>query len=103
VSPSKSEKTKRDSKGREGNQSSRVPPMSVPEGSALRSLGEKFAANPVIGTGSMTVPSPPAPVAAVSLCNWRSSTTLAPATARSGYRTGWIPYRGGAAMAVHIP
>ena len=33
------------------------PPMSLPKGGgAIRGIGEKFAANPVTGTGSMTVP-----------------------------------------------
>ena len=33
------------------------PPMSLPKGGgAIRGMGEKFAANPVTGTGSMTVP-----------------------------------------------
>lgn len=37
--------------------SSPLPPISLPKGGgAIRSIGEKFAANPVTGTGSMTVP-----------------------------------------------
>src|SRR5438045_8686992 len=33
------------------------PAVSLPKGGgAIRSIGEKFAANPVTGTGSMTVP-----------------------------------------------
>src|SRR5678810_109835 len=33
------------------------PPVSMPKGGgAIRGIGEKFAANPVTGTGSMTVP-----------------------------------------------
>ena len=33
------------------------PPISLPKGGgAIRGIGEKFAANPVTGTGSMTVP-----------------------------------------------
>lgn len=36
---------------------SRAPAISVPKGGgAIRGIGEKFAANPVTGTGSMTVP-----------------------------------------------
>ena len=36
---------------------SRVPAISLPKGGgAIRGIGEKFAANPVTGTGSMTVP-----------------------------------------------
>src|SRR6266404_5872389 len=35
----------------------RVPSISLPKGGgAIRGIGEKFAANPVTGTGSMTVP-----------------------------------------------
>jgi hypothetical protein len=34
-----------------------APSISLPKGGgAIRGMGEKFAANPVIGTGSMTVP-----------------------------------------------
>src|ERR1700757_4184879 len=34
-----------------------APPISLPKGGgAIRGIGEKFAANPVTGTGSMTVP-----------------------------------------------
>ena len=36
---------------------SQVPSISLPKGGgAIRGIGEKFAANPVTGTGSMTVP-----------------------------------------------
>ncbi len=39
------------------NKSSLVPSISLPKGGgAIRGIGEKFAANPVIGTGSMIVP-----------------------------------------------
>src|SRR3974390_110512 len=35
----------------------KVPQISLPKGGgAIRGIGEKFAANPVTGTGSMTVP-----------------------------------------------
>jgi hypothetical protein len=35
----------------------RAPSISLPKGGgAIRGIGEKFAANPVTGTGSMTVP-----------------------------------------------
>src|SRR5258707_11439344 len=35
----------------------RVPSISLPKGGgAIRGIGEKFAANPVTGTGSMTIP-----------------------------------------------
>jgi Salmonella virulence plasmid 65kDa B protein len=33
-----------------------APTISLPKGGAIRGIGEKFAANPVTGTGSMTVP-----------------------------------------------
>ena len=53
MNPRGSEKTERSSKRREGNEPSRVPSMSLPEGGgALRGMGEKLAANPVTGTGS---------------------------------------------------
>src|SRR5580704_5961673 len=35
----------------------RVPQLSIPKGGgAIRGIGEKFAANPVTGTGSLTIP-----------------------------------------------
>src|SRR5438552_5920022 len=38
-------------------QTHQAPSISLPKGGgAIRSIGEKFAANPVTGTGSMTVP-----------------------------------------------
>jgi hypothetical protein len=38
------------------------PTISLPRGGgAIRGIGEKFAANPVTGTGSMTVPIPTSP------------------------------------------
>ncbi|MGF1614664.1 MAG: SpvB/TcaC N-terminal domain-containing protein [Gammaproteobacteria bacterium] len=41
----------------EGEQKPTMPSISLPKGGgALRGIGEKFAANPVTGTGSMTVP-----------------------------------------------
>ena len=41
----------------DGEQKSTVPSISLPKGGgAIRGMGEKFAANPVTGTGSMTVP-----------------------------------------------
>src|SRR5918997_93513 len=43
--------------GREGNAGFSPPAVSLPKGGgAVRGVGEKFAANPVTGTGSMTVP-----------------------------------------------
>jgi RHS repeat-associated protein len=39
-----------------------IPSISLPKGGgAIRGIGEKFAANPVTGTGSMTVPIPTSP------------------------------------------
>src|SRR5215813_11347595 len=41
----------------EGQKISSAPSISLPKGGgAIRGIGEKFAANPVTGTGSMTVP-----------------------------------------------
>ena len=38
------------------------PSISLPKGGgAIRGMGEKFAANPVTGTGSMSVPIAPSP------------------------------------------
>ncbi len=57
MNQSGSEKTERGSKRAEGNEPSPVPSMPLPEDSgAIRGMGEKFAVNPVTGTGSMTVP-----------------------------------------------
>ena len=40
-----------------GNQSTRAPTINVPKGGgAIRGMGEKFAANPVTGTGSLSIP-----------------------------------------------
>src|SRR4249920_830131 len=41
----------------DGEQKPMVPSISLPKGGgAIRGIGEKFAANPVNGTGSMSVP-----------------------------------------------
>ena len=41
----------------DGGQTSAAPSISLPKGGgAIRGMGEKFTANPVTGTGSMTVP-----------------------------------------------
>jgi RHS repeat-associated protein len=46
-----------DENNKSGNNQLSVPSISLPKGGgAIRGLGEKFAANPVTGTGSMTVP-----------------------------------------------
>src|SRR6266699_5255273 len=45
------------SQGSANTNSSSLPSISLPKGGgAIRGMGEKFAANPVTGTGSMTVP-----------------------------------------------
>jgi hypothetical protein len=44
-------------KGAASNQKSSIPSVSLPKGGgAIRGIGEKFAANPVTGTGSLTIP-----------------------------------------------
>ncbi len=41
----------------DGEQKQAAPAISLPKGGgAIRGIGEKFAANPVTGTGSMSVP-----------------------------------------------
>src|SRR5436190_18232016 len=46
-----------DGNNKPGNNLVSIPSISLPKGGgALRGIGEKFAANPVTGTGSMTVP-----------------------------------------------
>src|SRR5207248_1359316 len=41
----------------EGRTEGKAPSISLPKGGgAIRGMGEKFAANPVTGTGSMSVP-----------------------------------------------
>jgi hypothetical protein len=46
-----------DKKAATGQSSSPIPAISVPKGGgAIRGIGEKFAANPVTGTGSLSVP-----------------------------------------------
>src|SRR5919109_2515723 len=46
----------------EGEQRLAAPSISLPKGGgAIRGIGEKFAANPVTGTGSLTVPLPTSP------------------------------------------
>src|ERR1039457_6269152 len=43
--------------GKEGGNAASAPTITLPKGGgAIRGIGEKFAANPVTGTGSMTVP-----------------------------------------------
>ena len=51
------------SKGQQGEGIGiRVPTISLPKGGgAIRGIGEKFAANPVTGSGSMSVPLPITP------------------------------------------
>lgn len=46
----------------DGNTGIKVPTISLPKGGgAIRGMGEKFAANPVTGSGSMSVPLPATP------------------------------------------
>src|SRR5213595_2685017 len=46
-----------DSEGASMESGSRSPTISLPKGGgAIRGIGEKFGANPVTGTGSMTIP-----------------------------------------------
>ena len=41
----------------DGERKQAAPVISLPKGGgAIRGIGEKFAANPVTGTGSMTIP-----------------------------------------------
>src|SRR5215467_15884193 len=47
----------KDTSTTQGDTSVSAPTITLPKGGgAIRGLGEKFAANPVTGTGSMTVP-----------------------------------------------
>src|SRR3989449_6723277 len=49
--------TNKDAQSDTGNGSASPPAISLPKGGgAIRGIGEKFAANPVTGTGSMSVP-----------------------------------------------
>ncbi len=49
--------SKQDENNKSGNSQISPPSISLPKGGgAIRGIGEKFAANPVAGTGSMTVP-----------------------------------------------
>src|SRR5437764_4792455 len=49
--------SERDTNAPTGNALSSPPSISLPKGGgAIRAIGEKFAANPVTGTGSLTVP-----------------------------------------------
>jgi hypothetical protein len=55
MNPRGSEKTERGSKRTEGNEASRVRSILLPEGGgALRDMGEKVAAHPLTGIGSVT-------------------------------------------------
>ncbi len=52
----------RDQRAGSGAGSSAPPVISLPKGGgAIRGIGEKFAANPVTGTGSLTIPIPTSP------------------------------------------
>src|SRR5207248_3572947 len=49
--------SKADENNKSGNNQLSIPSISLPKGGgAIRGIGEKFAANPVTGTGSMSVP-----------------------------------------------
>src|SRR6266508_1445499 len=49
--------TNKDAQSDTSNASASPPAIALPKGGgAIRGIGEKFAANPVTGTGSMTVP-----------------------------------------------
>ena len=75
--------------GDAGTSAYAAPSISLPKGGgAIRGIGEKFAANPVTGTGSMTVPiaGQPGPLRLRARSS-RSPTTRAPATASFGF--GW--------------
>jgi len=51
------ETSKQDENNKSGNSQVSPPSLSLPKGGgAIRGIGEKFASNPVTGTGSMTVP-----------------------------------------------
>ena len=61
-----------------------APAITLPKGGgAIRGIGEKFAANPVTGTGSMSVPIATDPVVLDLDRNLPSLTTPARATVRS--------------------
>ena len=84
------EQLNRSSRSDNGNQAGAsqnqisAPSLSLPKGGgAIRGIGEKFAANPVTGTGSMTVPIATSPGRSGFGRNSRSPTTPAPATGRS--------------------
>ena len=57
MAESRSQARSGDKGGSSGWKRVEAPKVSVPKGGgAIRSIGEKFAANPVTGTGSLTVP-----------------------------------------------
>jgi RHS repeat-associated protein len=57
VLPNTTGTSNQDEKNTSSNNQISVPSISLPKGGgAIRGIGEKFAANPVTGTGSMTVP-----------------------------------------------
>ena len=52
----------KDTPAASGNASASVPSISLPKGGgAIRGIGEKFSANPVTGTGSLSIPVPVSP------------------------------------------
>ncbi|MEX0806991.1 MAG: hypothetical protein WD688_27255 [Candidatus Binatia bacterium] len=74
---SNSAQAQSDSNGKQSFQIS-APSISLPKGGgAIRGIGEKFAANPVTGTGSMTVPIATSLAVLALVRNSRSPTTPA--------------------------
>ncbi len=84
------EKTAGQSHRTDNEPKSPAPSISLPKGGgAIRGIGEKFAANPVTGTGSMGVPIATSRGAQVSVRNFRSPMTPAPATALLALAGRW--------------
>jgi hypothetical protein len=62
-----------------GNGGTSAPSITLPKGGgAIRGMGEKFGANPVTGTGSMTVPIATSPVVPVSVRSYPCPMTPVP-------------------------
>jgi hypothetical protein len=83
------------------------PSISLPRGGAIRGIGEKFAANPVTGTGSLTVPIAVSPADPGSVRSSPSLMTPAPAMALAAsagaYRSPPSPARGRRPMSSSRP
>jgi hypothetical protein len=68
----------------ESQQSSATPAISLPKGGgAIRGMGEKFAANPVTGSRSMSIPLAVSPGRSGFALSSRFHTTPVPATGPS--------------------